>query len=200
MRLVTVSLLFMCFFFVGCKQEDTTPLGQYLRAVEAGLEEEPSTAETVMGIHLNDTDREFYDRCTELNRQQLITMAGGSNQVAHELKNDLDRPARMTFQPVFTQTNPRRIDAMELTFIYDEWSPWNKTAYADQLLPRVAEYMSRIQNVEFIQLVHPHFGDMYVHVNGSMHLALWAADDSTVKGRFTDLSGLDGDPLHLRGN
>ncbi|MCP9237652.1 hypothetical protein [Lewinella sp. JB7] len=182
---------------IGCQKVDDSPLGQYRRAVAAGLEADPSGGEAVFGIHLGDTDRAFFDRCTELNRQQIVTMAGGGNLVGHRLENDLDRPANMTFRPVFTEETPRKIGAMDLTFMYDDWSPWNKAAYTDKLLPEVADYLSRTLGVNFLEIEHPRLKRMYVHVDGSRHVAVWADDVSLVKGRITDLSELDADPLGL---
>ncbi len=193
----TVVLLFITCCFAGCKKEDTSPLGRYKSALEQGLEAERGPEETVLGIELGMSDQQFYDRCTELNRQQLVTMGGGSNLVDHYLANDLDRPATLTFRPKFLGENPRRIQAMEITVIYEEWAPWNKSAYADKLLPEVVDYFNRTLGIELQQVHNPLYGTTYFSVEGYRLLALWVKDDSMVTGIITDLSTISSDPLGL---
>jgi hypothetical protein len=139
----------------------------------------------------------FYDHCTQLNQQQLITMAGGANLVNHRMTNDLDKPATLTFRPIFTKSTPPRVEAYELQFLYDDWSPWNQASHADTLLPRVADYLERNLDLELIELQHPRHGRLFADVSDARLTALWAEDASTVKSMIVDLTTQASDPLQL---
>ena len=193
-RLFLLSLTAL--LLLGCQPEDTSPVGRYRAAIREGLAAPAAPMETVLGIDLGIPAQEFFDRCTELNHQQLITMSGGGNTVSHPLTNELNRPAQLIFQPVFTD-QPRTLQAMELRFIYDDWSPWNRLASADTLLPDAARYLEHTLGTELIELRHPRYQRMFAGVDGNRLLTLWKDDDSTVKGRITDLSTLEADPLGL---
>ncbi len=196
MRL-TFLLFLIAAALTGCKKEDNSPLGRYRSALIAGLEAETGPREAMLGIEIGITDREYFDRCTELNRLTLITMGGGSNLVDHRLVNDLDRPATLSFWPVFLGENPRRVQAVQFNVIYDDWSPWNKDAYADSLLPQVRDYFARTLETELQELNHPVNGTVYVSVEGLRHVALWAKDETTITGQIIDLRTLSSDPLGL---
>ncbi|CAH1002070.1 hypothetical protein LEM8419_02987 [Neolewinella maritima] len=193
-RLFYISILAL--LLAACQPEDTSPIGQYRSAVAEGLEAPAAPTEAVLGIELGIPAREFFDRCTALNQQQLITMGRGGTAVDHKLDTELDRPAMMTFSPIFIG-EPRTLQALELSFIYDEWSPWNKSAYADSLLPQVAQYFHHTLDTDLIELQHPRLQRLFTAVDGNRLLALWKDDESTVKGMITDLSTLTGDPLEL---
>ncbi len=186
----------MALFVLGCQPEDTTPVGRYRTAIAEGLEAPAAPMETVLGIDLGIPAQEFFDRCTALNQQQLITMGGGGTVVDHVMPNDLNRPALMTFHPVFIG-EPRTLQALELSFRYDDWSPWNRRASADTLLPDVAHYFTNTLGTELIDLQHPRRKRVFAGVDKNRLLTLWREDDSTVKGTITDLSTLTGDPLEL---
>ncbi|THH41627.1 hypothetical protein [Neolewinella litorea] len=195
------TLFLCCLMLLGfcwsCQPKDESPVGRYRSAVTEGLNADLEARETVLGLNLGITDTAYFDRCTELNRQQLITMGRGGTEADHLMENDLDRPAKLSFRPIFTQQNPRIVQAMQTEFIYQDWSPWNKAAYAENLLPDVADYLSRTLSTEFIELEHPQHGRTFASVDGSRLVALWKVDDTSVTAMIVDLSSLKRDPLGL---
>lgn len=194
-RLITTVLVLS--MLAGCGSEDTSPLGRYRQAITEGLAASEHPDVSMLGLTLGMTDQEFWDRCTELNRQQLITMAGSSNQVSHPMPTDLDQPATLMLQPLFTADKPRRIKSLQMDLNYDAWSPWNRNAQADSLLPRAAVYFATLLDTDLIELDHPQHGRTYASVQGNRLFALWRRDGSVVRGMLTDLSTYSGDPLEL---
>lgn len=196
MKLLSLSLL-LFFGLQSCQLEDSSPQGRYRTAVTEGLQSDTGPTETVLGIDLGIPAQAYYERCTELNRRQLITMGQGGNVVDYQLPDQLKRPAIMSFGPVFSKDGSRTVESVTINFIYQDWSPWNRDAAAENLLPDAAAYLSRTLPVEFIELAHPARGRTFVSVDGRRLLALWKRDASTVTGTFTDLSTQSGDPLKL---
>lgn len=191
------SLFFVLLFMAACAPQDDSPEARYRRAVVAGLESEEGPRETVLGVRLGTPGQAYFDRCTELNRQQLVTMGGGGKSVDHRMPNDLDRPATLTFWPTFIDDGQNSVQSIETKFQYDDWAPWNPEASADSLLPQVTDYIARDLDLEFLELNHARYGRTMVNVTGNRLIAFWVQDKSTVKGMFTDLSTLEDDPLQL---
>ena len=189
-------LLLLLLPLLACQSEDTTPAGRYRKAVAEGLRAPAQEMPAVLTIDLGIPAREFFDRCTALNQQQLITMGRGGNVVDHAMPNELSRPAVMTFQPVFIG-KPRMLQALQLRVMFEDWSPWNAAAGADKLLPEVANYFSQTLDTEMLELQHPRHGRLFASVEGNRLITLWVEEQSTVKGMITDLSTLTGDPLEL---
>jgi hypothetical protein len=183
--------------FSACAPEDMSPTGRYRTAVEDGLEDKRGAVDAILGLEIGMEKQAFYDHCTQLNQQQLITMAGGANLVNHPMPNDLDKPATLTFRPIFTRSNAPHVEAFELQFLYDDWSPWNQASQSDKLLPKVADYLSRTLEVEWIDLQHPRHGRVFANVTDTRLTTLWAEDATIVKGMIVDLSLQPGDPLQL---
>ncbi len=197
MKTYPAYLLIFLFLVVSCAKPDDSPVGQYRRAVSEGLQAELPDAAALLGIPLGITDQSYYDRCTELNRQQLITMGSTSNSADHIMENDLDRPAKLSFRPIFSAQVPRILQGIDAEFMYQDWSPWNKAAYADKLLPQVVDYLDRTLGTQLTPLEHPSYGTTYTAVDGSRLVAAWEADQTSVTVIIADLSALHSDPLGL---
>lgn len=194
-----VALLTLCLFF-ACQPEDHTPIGRYRAAVAEGLETESRPRETLLGLRTGVPAQEYFDKCTELNRQQIITSSGGANMIVHQMPRDLNAPATLTLRPIMTpgaRGNDRRVEALEAWFSYDSWAPWARRFYADSLLPHAADHVARTLDLDLIEMTHPRHGRTYAAVDGNRLTALWADDESRVKAMFVDLALQPGDPLEL---
>ncbi|WP_116124575.1 hypothetical protein [Lewinella sp. IMCC34183] len=194
LRVFAISAMFVA---LACTATDETPLGRYRSAVAAGQDAPLTAPATVLGIDLGMTDREYYDRCTELNRQELISVGRGGNESQFVMQNDLDRPARMLFRPMFSGADPRILDAVLAEFVYQDWSPWNRDANASHLLPEVADYLTRTLDTELIEIDHPRRGKTFAGVEGGRLVAIWMADSSSVTATIANLGSLPADPLGL---
>ena len=185
--------------FSSCSSEDvSTPTSRYAAALKAGLSSSTVTNDVFFGLQLAETDREFYDRCTELNGKQLIEMGSGGNRVNYKLPDELLRPAVLTFYPDFSKDRPRIIKAMDFEIAYVDWSPWNKPAYAGPLLEDIGRsWVSEIFGPGFEVVPHAHHGKVLVQVKNNRRTALWAADERIVRGRVTNLRALPDEKLGL---
>lgn len=195
------ALLFRCLsvcsllFFLAC--DAGTPTERYEAALATGLASSETRNELFLGLELAETDRQFYDRCTELNRQQKIVMGSGGNRVNYAMGDALDRAATLTFYPDFSEDRPRIILAMDVEIAYDDWSPWNTAAHVPALFPDVAEW-ARAQFGDGWNVVpHPKHGKVLVQVRDNRRIAFWALDTRVVRGRMTDLRALPDEPLGL---
>lgn len=189
-----VAMLLFC----SCSNEpEGTPQERYEAALAKGLASTKPSNDLFLGLELAVTDKVFYDRCTELNKQQLITMGSGGNRVNHDLSDELARPATLTFYPDFSKDRPRIIKAMDMEIVYDDWSPWNTEAHSPKLLADVAKWARKEFGTDFEVVDHPKHQKVLVQVKNNRRTAFWVLDTRVVRGRITDLNALPEEPLGL---
>lgn len=195
LSLATAALL-LCF---GCTNEpEGTPQERYEAALAKGLDSEVSSNDIFLGLELAVTDKQFYDRCTELNMQQVITMGSGGNRVNYKMGDALSRPATLTFYPDFSEDRPRIIKAMDMEIIYDDWSPWNKNAHTPKLMADILKWAKKEFGDGFEIVDHPQHQKVIVQVTNNRRIAFWVLDTKAVRGRITDLNALPNEPLGLK--
>ena len=126
---------------------------------------------------------DFFDKCRELNRQQLITQGPGGLSVKYE-PEELDHPGNMLFYPAFLEG---KIAFMPVIFEYKAWAPWNKDQHSDKLLLDVLDMFENWYGAGFRIMEHPKYGKAYIKVEGNREVAVAIKDDRQVTAWITDL-------------
>lgn len=196
-RYVFLPAFFGLLLLSSCQSDDRLPEERYAEVLAIGLASEAVTDEVFLGLKLNMTDQEFYDQCTQLNRQQLIVMGSGGNRVNYAMDDELDRPATMTFYPDFSEESPRRIRAMNVEFSYDDWSPWNKDASSAALIKDLYQFAREEFGGDFIPVPHDRHKVVFAQVKNNRRITFWIKDERIVRARITDLRALPEEPLGL---
>lgn len=138
-----------------------------------------------MGFYLGMSQKDFFDHCTELNKQQLITQGpGGNTNVEHLIKDQFSSEVSMRFFPTFID---HRIFEMPVTYAFISWAPWNKQYWADQLLEEVLAEYKKTYGDDFKLLNHPTQGRVYYRIDGKRRINLFVKDEQFVQAVFTDL-------------
>lgn len=138
-----------------------------------------------LGMHLGMEQQAFFDHCTDLNRQKLITQGpGGSTSVEHRMKDIFDSEVVMRFFPTFID---HKIFEMPVTYNYAAWAPWNKQYQSDILLDRILEKYKDWYGEDFKLLNHKTQGKVYYKIDGKRRINLFIKDDQFVQAVFTDL-------------
>lgn len=182
----------------GCQQEaDVPPLERYEKALAAGLASNQTENEVFLDLDLGITRKAYFDKCTVLNRQKRITMGGGGNAVDYRLKEELPRPATMTFAPDFGADN-KSIKAMTVLVSYDDWAPWNKKSHAPQVLRDLYPFFTKTYGKDFMVVPHEELGSVLVQVKHNRRIAAWVKDERFVQVRITDLNAHPEEPLGYR--
>jgi len=139
-----------------------------------------------LGIYLGMSSKDFYGHCWELNKTGIISDGNNNTMVKYKLDSGLKYPATMNFYPDFYED---KIMKMRVDFQYDGWAPWNRSHFADSLLPEVVKLYRRWypEGNEFISLSDPEKGTIYVKVDGNRRITIGKFNDILVKADFTDL-------------
>lgn len=138
-----------------------------------------------LGFYLEMPRKDFFDHCTELNKQQKITQGpGGTTNVEYRILNDYDSEISMRFFPTFIDD---KIYEMPVIYTYVAWAPWNRQYWAENLLPKVLEKYKLTYGDDFELLNHPTQGKVYYKIDGKRRINLFVKDEQFVQAVFTDL-------------
>jgi hypothetical protein len=138
-----------------------------------------------LGFHLGMAQRDFFDHCTELNKQQKITQGpGGSTNVEYRIVDEYDSEISMRFFPTFID---EKIFEMPVTYSYVAWAPWNRQYWAENLLPKVLEKYKSIYGDDFKLINHPTQGKVYYKIDGKRRINIFVKDEQHVQSVFSDL-------------
>lgn len=138
-----------------------------------------------LGFHLGMAQKDFFDLCTELNKQQTITQGpGGSTNVEYRIVDEYDGEISMRFFPTFIE---EKIFEMPVTYSYIAWAPWNRQYWAENLLPKVLEKYKETYGDDFKLINHPTQGKVYYKIDGKRRINLFIKDEQHVQAVFSDL-------------
>lgn len=138
-----------------------------------------------LGFYLGMPQKDFFDHCTELNKQQKITQGpGGSTNVEHRIVDEYDSEVSMRFFPTFID---EKVYEMPVLYSYVAWAPWNRHYWAESLLPKVLEKYKLTYGDDFKLLNHPTQGKVYYKIDGKRRINLFVKDEQFVQAVFTDL-------------
>jgi hypothetical protein len=151
-----------------------------------GLQKGPSENDQIFfDIYLGMKQKDFFDHCTELNQQQIITQgSGGATSVEHRIKDKYSSEVSMRFFPTFIDYE---IFEMPVTYSFIAWAPWNRQFWAEELLEEILEDYKNSYGEDFILINHPTQGKVYYKIDGKRRINLFVKDEQFVQAVFTDL-------------
>jgi len=178
-----ISLLALGIVVSGCFQSD------YTRLVKAELAKGIRMDSVLMGIRLGDTREEFYGKCFDLNKQQLVTAGPNGATVQYLFTDSLfhDEPAalRLLFIPAFDKDDI--IMEMNLEFSYSAWAPWNEQYQSDKLKEKVLQFiMHWYKGNEFV-IAKIQGSDVPVKVDGNRRMLVYIKDEQNVVVKVQDI-------------
>ncbi|WP_245889554.1 hypothetical protein [Cecembia rubra] len=129
--------------------------------------------------------QDFFDHCTELNKEQIITQGpGGTTSVEHRIKDKFSSEVSMRFFPTFIDY---KIFEMPVTYSFIAWAPWNRQYWAENLLEEILEEYKKDYGEDFKLINHPTQGKVYYKIDGKRRINLFVKDEQFVQAVFTDL-------------
>lgn len=172
---ILFSSLILIIFIQGCDSS-------IFNSSEDNISE---TDSLFLGFYLGMPQKDFFDLCTELNKQQKITQGpGGSTNVEYRIVDEYDSEISMRFFPTFID---EKVYEMPVIYSYIAWAPWNRQYWAENLLPKVLEKYKEVYGDDFELLNHPTQGKVYYKIDGKRRINLFVKDEQFVQAVFTDL-------------
>ena len=174
-RIIVILLLTTA---ISCGQR-----AEYDRLIDRELASGEKNDSLFLGLRLGMTQDEFFDHCTELNRQQLITQGNRGLTVKYWV-SDLKHPATMYFYPGFYNG---RIYKLPGYYEYDSFTPGPVSPYSsDSLQIDVLQMYTKIYGDEYVTISHSTKGDAFILMDGNRHITIFKVDDRRVGVVFKD--------------
>jgi hypothetical protein len=174
---------FIIFIILITSLINCRPRDRYDKLVKEELAKGIRVDSLFFDLHLGMTDKEFYTKCWELNKQGLIRQ-GSSNTSVFCKMEDLEDPVEMNFYPSFYEG---KIYEMPVQYNYEGWAPWNKHLSSDSLQLEILRLYKEWYGDDFMKVKHPKRGIAFINVNGNRRISIFKSDERHVWAIFTDL-------------
>ncbi|MCA4894894.1 MAG: hypothetical protein ING84_07825 [Cytophagales bacterium] len=178
----SISYLSICVTLSGCFQSE------YTRLVKAELAKGVRNDSLLFGIRFGDTRNEFYGKCFDLNKQQLVT-AGAGNNVEYVFSDSLfhRNPTNISllFYPSFDQND--KIINMKMQFSYRAWAPWNRDMQSDSLLGKTEKILMNWYGGNNFILANVGGKQMPVKLDGNRRILVYTWDMKSVSVEVQDI-------------
>lgn len=145
----------------------------------------PRKSDTLfLGIYLGMKKQDFFDRCWQLNKENVVVQGPGNQSVEYRLNGNKKPGILMHFYPNFYKD---RIYEMPVVYNYEAWAPWNKQYWSDKLLEKIVHHFdSTYGKMEVLD--HRTMGKVYYRIDGKRRINVFIKDDQYVQAVFTDMS------------
>lgn len=179
----TSLLLFGVIVFFGCRQSD------YTKLVKSELAKGVREDSILLGINFGDARNEFYGKCFDLNKKQLVSQGPNNTSVQYIFTDSLvhQEPIqiRLLFYPDFDDRDV--ISNMDMEFSYSGWAPWNKGLQSDSLKLKVIDLLMKWYGGNEFVIAHPDNNDVPVKLDGNRRILLYVKDTQSVLVRVQDI-------------
>jgi hypothetical protein len=180
---ITSSFFCALIICVSCNQSD------YTKLVKSELSRDVRLDSLILGINFGDSRDEFYGKCFDLNKQQLVTQGPSGATVQYLFTDSVvhsrPTPLRLLFIPAFDGDD--KIKEMNLEFSYIAWSPWGEEYQSAKLLGEVQKILMIWYKGNPFIAVNVDGKEFPVKVDGNRRLAVYIKDDQNVVVKIHDI-------------
>jgi hypothetical protein len=141
-NIMSKSAFYICLGICICSLSSCK--SEYTKYVEREMSKGIRNDSLIFGLRIGQPSKAFFDRCTELNKQQLITEGEGSNAKYIEPFDSLgdnSKRKEMQFYGLFDDKN--NIYGMRMTFSFLNWALWSESTHSDKLMIDIKEKMMK---------------------------------------------------------
>lgn len=178
-----ISLAILGVFLGSCTQSD------YTKLVKSELAKGIRQDSLLLGINFGDTRNEFYGKCFDLNKRQLVREGPGNTSVQYLFSDSIvhEKPTqiRLLFMPRYDKDE--RIVEMEMELSYEGWAPWNRELQSDSLQVKTMQLlMAWYKGNEFVT-AKIRDKDIPVKVDGNRRILVFIYDPLRVVVKIQDI-------------
>jgi hypothetical protein len=178
-------ILFVLFMLCSCKSE-------YDKLVRQELATGIRKDSLIFDMRIGETRKDFYTKCWDLNKQELISQGTGNQSVQYlePLENLSDPTLRkeMLFYGIFDEKDI--LQGMDMVYRYTTWAPWNEERFAEVLLEDLKnKYATEYPGNNFIKIdLEASEYSAYVKVDGNRQILMYPINDKDVAVKIEDLN------------
>lgn len=172
-----IGVVAVMLLVVSCKTD-------YEKLVDREMSSGERQDSLFLGLRLGMSSKEFYARCWEMNKTQLIRQGYTNTSVLLRLNHELRDTADMNFYPTFENDS---IYDMQIYIGYLSWAPWNKNLVYDSLVKDVMGMMNKWYGGEFVRIKSNDTVPIYAKVNRNRRILIGKQDEGRVRVIITDM-------------
>lgn len=179
---LSVSVAMVALVFAACQSD-------YTKMVKEELAKGIRKDSILLGINLGDTRQDFYGRCFDLNKQELVMESPGNNAVQYVFTDSVvhssPKEIRLFFFPNFD--DDQKIAEMEMDFSYTGSAMYDKSLQADSLKDRVQDLLMAWYKGNKFVIANVKDESLPVKVDGNRRIIVQKKDERSVLVRVQDL-------------
>ena len=176
----------------ACKSE-------YSSLVERELATGKTYDSLIFGLRLGDSQKKFFTKCWELNKQGLVKQ-GPNNQYVELIQKEQDsinfaKKIQTLFYGEFD--DEKKMVALRMKFSFDGWGIGIYDYYSDKLLPQIKDSLDVWfpGSNEFIEIKSEEIPyPVFVKVDGNRQVRVYQISDSEVFAKIEDLQSKFSNP------
>lgn len=188
MRLIEITrTILISFLFLKLTSCDF--YSDYHKLVKSEISKGQINNNLILGFSLGMTKQQYYDRCTFLNKNKIITV-GGYNFNPEQIltSNSINtKKIKMSIDPSFDEN--KIIDGMQLRFSFLGWSNWNTDYQSSVLIYQIKDSLnSWLPGNDFIDVNLEGIRDeTLVKVDGTRRIVLYKLNSKDVIAKISNL-------------
>ena len=164
----------------------------YQKYVETEIAKNIRNDSLIFDMYIGQTQKEFYEQCWELNRQQLISQGTGNRSAKYiepfDSLNPNPKRKEMLFYGLFDEN--KIMYGMEMTYSYTAWSPWSDQHQAIHLLEEIKSNMLEdYKGNPFLEIeLDENYPSAWVKVDGNRQILVYQKSKKDVYVKIEDLT------------
>lgn len=177
-------LILLLLVFSSCERSE------YDRMVKTELSKDLQLDSLKFGLSFGDTHKQFFDKCTVLNKKHLITQGDVGIMALHQIKDTAQTPyMKYYFFGKFLKDEDKMI-GLDMQFSYNGWSPWSESLQSHQLIEEVMDTIMKwypgneFKMIDNDKLEQP----LYYKIDGNRQILLHTKGARDVIGIVEDLN------------
>jgi len=175
-------LIIFTFTILSCESD-------YSKLVKKELSTGVKNDSLFFGMKFNDTKKEFFATCQQLNNEKLVSHGPNNQFVEYTMKanEDDESSIQMLFYGMFNEE--QIMTGMNMRFSYNAWAPWNTDLNAEKLIPSVKDTLQKwFPGNEFMKVNLKKLNkDTFIKIDGNRQIKLYILDDKHLTVRIEDL-------------
>ena len=187
MRLIEITkvllISFLFFELTSCNSKS-----EYHNLFEREIKKGEINNDLILGFSFGMTKQQYYDRCTLLNKDKIITVGEYNFNPEQILSSPINnKKIKMSFSPNFKEK--KTIEELELRFSFLGWSHWNTDYQSGVLINQVKDSLiSWLPGNDFIEVSIDGIDKKpLVKVDGNRRIMLYKINSKDVIAKINNL-------------
>ncbi len=183
-------LIALIFTIVSCESD-------YSKFVKRELATGIKNDSLFFGMKFNDSKKDFFDICKELNKKELVIHGPSNKFVQYTLKPNKEGESsiKMLFYGIFDKDEmevfdrDKKMTGLNMRFSYDGWAPWNKNLFANELILKLKDTLQKwFPGNEFIKVDIKELNkETFIKIDGNRQIKMYALDVKEVSVKIENL-------------